>query len=491
MTEISYKEIETHIQEADASGYAPIYLIYGDELLVAEAYRSLLDAMIPEASRSLNFEAFDGMDAEMPDILERLNTFSLLGGTKVVALVSTQLFDTSKDLSSLLTRARQAADANDNRKAARYLLSVLSIQGLTLEDLKSGPRRDLLKMDASGVEDGEWLDRVITFCREHELSLPEPRDQAGLLQETLGKGFPAGNHLVITTDRVDRRKKLYSAIDESGIIVDCSIPKGDRRADRQVQGAVLKQRLEEALRKQGKTMSPGVFEALYEKSGFDLRTFTANIEKLIDYTGDLSNISPQDVESVLTRTKRDPIYEFTNAVTGRDMEGALFFMTSLLDSGEISHPLQLLAAVTNQIRKLILIREFIDGPNGGVWHADMPFQRFRQEVMPRIQDHDASLTALLEGWARALAPENDDQTATKASKTGKRRKKGVQTDLYIAPNPKNAYPVYLMMKKAGLFSKKELLDGYAEILEADVAIKTGGHQARGVLERLVMRFTGT
>jgi len=489
MATISYKEIETHIAEATASGYAPIYLIYGDELLVTETYQSIRDALIPEASSSLNFEVFDGMDADMSNILEGLNTFSLLGGPKVVALLTAQLFESSKDQSRLLTQAKQAAEANDNRKAARYFLSVLSLQGLVPEDLKPGVRQELLKMDAAGVDDGEWLDGILTFCRENDLPLPEPQGQAALLEKAIGRGFPSGNHLIITTERVDKRKKLYSVIGENGIIVDCSLPKGDRRADRQVQGKVLRERLEEALQAQGKTMSSGVFDALYEKSGFDLRTFTTNIEKLIDYTGDRPAISTEDVESVLTRTKKDPIYEFTNAVTSRDMEGALFYMHSLLDSGELSHPLQLLAAVTNQVRKLILIKEFIDSPNGDSWDVGLPFQRFRQEVMPLIQEHDTSLKDLLEEWANSLTPADQDQKSKKEPKKRKRRKAAVKTDLLIAPNPNNAYPVYLMMKKADKFSRQELLDAYAEILEADLAIKSGKHQPSQALERLITRLT--
>ena len=489
MPEISFKELDTHLGEARSSGYAPIYLIHGDELLVTETYQSILDAMIPDAARSLNFEAFDGMESDMSEILERLNTFSMLGGPKVLALRSSQVFDTRKDLAGLLSRCKQAADADDPRKAARFLLSVLSIQGLTLDDLEPGRRKDLLKMEAAGVPDGEWLERVVGFSREQKLSLPESRDQAGLLQNAIGNGFPKGNHLIITTEGVDKRRSLFAAIAAAGIIVDCSIPKGDRKADRQVQGAVLRNRLGDALEKRGKTMAPGVFDALYEKSGFDLRTFTANIDKLIDYTGNRPVVSSEDVEAVLIRTKKDPIYEFTNAVTGRDMEGALFFMHSLLDSGELSHPLQLLVAVANQLRKLILIREFMDGPHGGVWHADMAFQRFRQEVMPRIQDHDAALKALENKWAEALMPEIHGEGSPKANKKGNRRKKGVKTDLLIAPNPKNAYPVYLMMKKAELFSKKELRDGYTGTLEADRAIKSGAHQPRQVLEWVVLQLT--
>ena len=43
-------------------------------------------------------------------------------------------------------------------------------------------------------------------------------------------------------------------------------------------------------------------------TGFDLRTFINNLEKLIAYTGERKNITKDDVKSVLERTRIDPIY---------------------------------------------------------------------------------------------------------------------------------------------------------------------------------------
>ena len=41
-------------------------------------------------------------------------------------------------------------------------------------------------------------------------------------------------------------------------------------------------------------------------------------------------ISVADVESVLKRTKKDPIYDLTNAIADRQIEKALFLLNSLL-----------------------------------------------------------------------------------------------------------------------------------------------------------------
>ena len=101
-------------------------------------------------------------------------------------------------------------------------------------------------------------------------------------------------------------------------------------------------------------MDKATYQALVEKTGFDLFTFTNNLEKLANFVGDRKQITVADTEAVLTRTKLDPIYALTNAIADRDLEKALYLLKSLFAGGV--HPLQALAAITNQTRKLLRIK---------------------------------------------------------------------------------------------------------------------------------------
>ena len=71
---------------------------------------------------------------------------------------------------------------------------------------------------------------------------------------------------------------------------------------------------------------------LIQMTGFDLRTFCNNLEKLISWVGDRVEITIKDVGSVLQRTKRDPIYELTNAISDRNVQRTLFYLTSILSA---------------------------------------------------------------------------------------------------------------------------------------------------------------
>ena len=77
-----------------------------------------------------------------------------------------------------------------------------------------------------------WLSQLVDYCRENGLKISDKRDDADLLKAAIPKGFPDGHRLVMTTDIVDRRKALFKAIDETGLVIDCTVPKGETRADR-------------------------------------------------------------------------------------------------------------------------------------------------------------------------------------------------------------------------------------------------------------------
>ncbi|MDX2501084.1 MAG: hypothetical protein QNL14_11350, partial [Deltaproteobacteria bacterium] len=352
MPTITYKDLDKYLKDRGSEPFLPVYLIFGEELLVQGAFDALLNALIPTSQRSINYDPLDGTQANVHDVIERLNTFSLLPGTKVIALRDSRIFYARQDKEQLLGNARQAYEYYNFRKAAGQLLSVMGLLNLTFDDIDNTNRSKSLGPGYASGEDNGWLDETITYCRENNLSVPAARDDSRTLQLAIEKGFPKDNHLIITTGMVDKRRGLYKTLSTEGLIIDCSVPKGDRRADRIAQEAVLAERKDAILGAVQKTMNQAAYHALYEKTGFDLRTFSSSLEKLVNYTGDRREISIEDVESVLPRTKIDPIYELTNALADRSPEQTLFFLESLLSSD--FHPLQAFAAMINQIRKLLL-----------------------------------------------------------------------------------------------------------------------------------------
>jgi len=265
------------------------------------------------------------------------------------------------------------------------------------------------------------------------------------------------------------------------MVIDCSVPKGDRRADKVVQEAVLAERRNSILKDTGVSMARDAYAALCEMTGFDLRTFSSNLEKLVDYVGERKEIGLDDVESVLARTKKDPIYELTNAVSDRNVERALFYLSSLL-SDDI-HPLQALATVANAVRRLLIVKSFVESPTGKAWHPDCSYNRFQSVVMPAIQEHDRQLTDQLEKWEEMLSGAAEDPKPAKA-----RKRKKIRTDLQIARNPGNPYPIYQTFRKSERFTKQDLVDIIGDLADADGRMKSTRQDPRLVVEETIIKI---
>jgi DNA polymerase-3 subunit delta len=485
MAEIIYKKLEDYLSELSKDSgkeFAPVYLIYGEEMLVKSAYEELIDVLIPAASRSLNFEPLDGIVHTVHDVIERVNTFSLLPGDKVVAFRDSKIFYARQDKNRLLQSAKDAHENNDLKKAATDLLHVMGQLNLSFDDISPTHRGKALGLASDLIAEDAWLDDIIEYCREQRLEIPAPQDDCGVLQAAIEKGFPKNNHLIITSDVVDKRRGLFKAIGQAGQIINCSVPRGERRADKLAQEEVLKETLSSMLQAARKKMNKAAYLAMYEMTGFDLRTFSSNLEKLINYVGDRENISIEDVESVLKRTKKDPIYDLTNAISDRKVQRAFFYLASILSAD--FHPLQVLAAIANQIRKLLLVKDFAESPYGASWHAGCPYSQFQNNIMPEIVAYDTELSKQLENWDNLISNGNDSAKQKKA----KSRKKKAGSDLTIARNPKIFYPVYQLLKKSERFTKTDLSDALELVNEADIQLKSSRQNPKLVLEKVIMHI---
>ena len=481
MAEISYQNLKPYLKDrdlTDSEGVGAVYLIHGEDLFVRTAFEEILQRLLPSARNSLNYDPVDGAAAEIGDVVARMNTYSLLSGPKVVALRDAHLFHTKEDAGRLLDQARKAHAENDLPRAARHFLAAMAQLNLALEDMKPGSRPASLPGRSEPGEDETWVDRILEHCAAGRLAVPASSASAGILEKAIEAGFPPRHHLIITTDIIDRRRSLFSRIRENGLVVDCSVPRGDRKADKEAQEAVLFEHMQTLLALRNKMLSRAAFLALCETTGFDPGVFSNNLEMLVDYVGERDEITVEDVAAVLTRTKKDPLYELTNAVADRNWEKSFFFLKSLL-AGDI-HGLQALAAIINQVRKLVVAKDFVESPIGRVWHSGCSYPEFQRNVMPAVVQHDRELLTRIEGWESSLTDEPPEGKKSKRSR--------VTSDLMLAKNPANAFPVYQLLKKSDRFARSDLLGALEALNEADLKLKFSTLPARLVLERVVLQI---
>jgi DNA polymerase-3 subunit delta len=397
MSEINHSQLDQHLKGNGSDDQPPVGLIHGQEMLVEQALERLVNHLLAGERREMCCEVVEGIAENLPDVLERMNTFALLAGPKIVVF--------------------KEADVTERSDHIRTL-----------------------------------IDAVI-------------------------KGFPARHHLIITT-RVKVRKnlKLFKTIRDHGLIVDCHVPLGGRRADKVAQQNVLQQSLDTLLAESGKQLAGGLFDKLCRLTGFDLRTFTQNVEKLVAYTGQRQEITGQDIDHVLRSTKSDPVYEFTNAVADRNGALALQLMNTLLR--DKWHPLQILSALANQIRKLLMAKDFTQSESGRIWSPGISYHQFQHQVMPVIRTHDDQIQQRIEQWQAA----NEAKTSSSVTKS--------VAEMRIAPNPRSPYPVYQTFVKSDRFTRRSLVTALFRLNRADLTLKSSGLDAALVLKSLVLEICG-
>lgn len=487
MALIKYSEAQQYLKKTSQKGFEPVYLIFGEEVLYKSVLNELLGTILPGAAKDLNYEPVDGSNDNIQDAINRLNTYSLLAGPKVVALCDSQVFHTKENKDAILEKAKAAYDQNNLKKSAKFFLNLLSILNITCEDLSHVNKSKILNLDLALVNENLWINKIVEYCLDNKLSPAAAKDNSKILQNAIEKGFPENNHLIITTAIVNKARKLYKSINENGIIIDCAVSKGNRRDDKAAQMAVISDRINSILNPREKIIKRDAYSALYAMTGFDLRTLENNLVKLADYIGQRTEITVNDVETVLKRTKQDPLYEFTNAITSRDFDQSIFLMAALLAGDEIKHPLQLLAAIVNQIRKLLMIKSFVKSRYGKTWYNGCSYPQFQSAVAPAIIEYDRIIAGRINGWNSML--EDDQIAGIKTSKKKPKAQAKAGDKLFlIMPNPKNPYPVYMMLQKSEKFTEQELVSAVKSINEADLSFKSTGQNPELILESIIFKI---
>jgi len=297
-------------------------------------------------------------------------------------------------------------------------------------------------------------------------------NDAAIFEAAVERGFPKNHHLIIVTSRADKRKRLYKAVAAAGTVINCAVATGSRKADLDEQRQVLRQLAAETLGPRKKNLEPAAFEHIFDLTGFDPRSFVNNLEKLVLYTAERSRITAADAAEVLEKTREDPIYLFTGALAERRPDLSLYYLDSLLASGY--HPMQLLAAAANQVRRILAVKSFVeDTPGGSEWKPAMSFDRFKARVLPQVTEHDKAVAA----YAVQAGQDLEIDSGSGKDKAG--------TDMVIAKNPKNAYPVYQVFIQADRFTGHELSQALAAIARADLAMKSTATSPRTVIESLI------
>ncbi len=436
-------------KKAASENPASVQLFYGDEFLVKERVRELLDKLLEPNLRDTNLIVVDGINLDASYLAGQLFTPSLFGGARVILVENTTLFSARTDQQRTLGKVMDSWDGGDRKAAFRAFAQLLSLLGIDAGNLeKSYDWIDEVLGSSATARDRETLSEIAReFLEENRTS--ERKGSEGVLEELVSSTFPEQIFLIFTAASVDKRKKIFKAVEKQGRVVECAVPREKRGAT--LEKGFFEDQVRQALRGSGKNIIPRALQVMYSRAGGDLRQLRSEIDKLIAFVGDRKEINVQDVETLFDDSHETEFFEFTNALRSAELAKCLPALHKNLRM--VSHPLQTLAIMANDIRRLMVARELL-------------FSTFRETWKPRIS-YDGFVMIL----RKAL---QDDPRA---------KEKGTYNLLAM-----NEFALLNLLKAAQNFTMERLLSIMEAILDADVLLKSsrlGARSPQVILEQVV------
>lgn len=163
------------------------------------------------------------------------------------------------------------------------------------------------------------------------------------LSEFIGN-IPDYTTLIFIDTEIDKRLKLVKAIKDTGLIVEFEFQKP----------ADLVKWVVKVFKSYNKNIDPMSASYIVENSEYSMTELLNEIEKIVSFTGDKTNITISDVEAVCTKTVKSRIFDLTDAISEGNVSKAL---SMLNDMAELREPMQkVLFMIIRQIRMLYRIK---------------------------------------------------------------------------------------------------------------------------------------
>lgn len=157
--------------------------------------------------------------------------------------------------------------------------------------------------------------------------------------------LPQTTYLVFVEAQIDKRSKIYKAVNKLGRVAEFA------HQDEQT----LKRWILGMLKKEGKNITAANLQFLLERTGTEMANIKTEMEKLLCYTLNKSEITREDIEEICTKRVQNQIFEMINAIAERNQKRALDLYYDLLTLKE--PPMRILALIGRQFNLLLQVKE--------------------------------------------------------------------------------------------------------------------------------------
>ncbi|MBC7421197.1 MAG: DNA polymerase III subunit delta [Bdellovibrio sp.] len=196
--------------------------------------------------------------------------------------------------------------------------------------------------------------RLVILKNAHEL-----KDSELLELQPLFDNPVESTVFVILAEKVDKRKKAIKTLLDNAFCVEFKKP-----YDNQVP-----QWISYLCQNINLKISTEAIHRLHRLVGNNLTELENQISKIQDYIGDRTQIELTDVNSVVSFSREESVFDFTKAIGQKDRVKALEQLVSLMDQGQ--NEVAIISLLARHMRLLLTVRSGMDQGIGGAKLASL------------------------------------------------------------------------------------------------------------------------
>lgn len=257
---------------------SPVYLFYGEETYLRDGFINRFKALVPEDVRDFNMDIVDGKDTGLEAIVGMAMTMPFMSEKRMVIVKNAGFFKSKR------------------------------------------------KSQGDGGQEGE---------EKAEKTNTSEKSLLNYLEEPV-----TSTCLIFCTDTVDKKRKIYKAIEKTGQVVEFSPLKGKE----------LNDWIDRRARNLGKIIEPQAMAGLITALGSDLQHLNTELEKLACYSR-TEKITAADVAEMVSKTAELSVFELVDAVGERSYNKAIRMAREMVFLGE--PVIKLLFMIARQFRLIL------------------------------------------------------------------------------------------------------------------------------------------
>lgn len=203
--------------------------------------------------------------------------------------------------------------------------------------------------EGKGINVNEIIDlaETLPFFAERRLIILEDtglfKSAAAELADYI-KDMPDTTSIIFIESEVDKRNKLYKAVQSKGRVVELG---------RQDESTLLRW-VAGNVKRENKQISENTVRHFLAKVGTDMENIQKELEKLFCYTMDKESITSEDVDTICTTQITNQIFDMVNAVADKNQKKALEYYYDLLALKE--PPMRILFLLARQFKLLLEVK---------------------------------------------------------------------------------------------------------------------------------------